>query len=558
MFEVRFMLTKIRVQNFALIDDLTLDLEKNLVVFSGETGSGKSILINAISFLIGEKVDKSFVRFGANFAQVEGMFVCNEQTKKVCDELGIECQDEILISRKIKLDGKSENRVNGAIITNSMLKRLTSTMVDIYGQHEHQCLLNENSHIDFVDAIKKPTKLEELSVVLGKFGEINKKLNEFGGDEGKRQREIDILDFEIKELNDAELKEGEEETLLEKQRKFQSVQKVCDSISASLSSLDGGEEFSVLSALSFATKSLNNACDDNEIEQQHQRLLNLQIELEDVKESLCSIMESYNFSESECEEVEARLSVLKNIKRKYGGTIDEAMKYLQEAQKKLEFLQNSDYECQKLEEEKHVLLKEANELCDNITTQRKENAKILEESIQRELAYLGMKNAKLSVCFEKSGNITKNGNDVVKFMFSANKGEPLKPLTSVISGGEMSRFMLAFKVVMGNKNGASTMLFDEIDNGIGGEVGFFVGTKLSEIAKNSQVIVVTHLASIGAMADQHFKVFKECGQRTSTKVVELDSDQKLAEIARLAGGISEGFAYTYAKELKQKAQQLKC
>ena len=480
MFEVRFMLTKIRVQNFALIEDLSLDLDKNLVVFSGETGSGKSILINAISFLIGEKVDKSFVRSGCDFAQVEGMFSVTPKTKQICEAIGLLDCDEVLITRRMKADGKNEIRVNGSIVTNVMLKKLTSTMVDIYGQHEHQCLLNESSHIDFVDAIKRPQKLDELGGVIAKLNEVDKKLDELGGDEGKRQREIDILEFELKELEEAELKEGEEEELLIKQKKFFSVQKVCDAINASLGALDGSDEFSVVSALSFASKSLNTIInDEKEAEIQHQRLNNIQIEIEDIKESLSAIMESYNFSEGEFEEVEARLSVLKNIKRKYGGSIESAMEYQKDSQNKLEFLRNSDYECQKLMSQKQELLAQINALCDDVTTQRKENAKMLEQKIKNELSYLGMKNAELFVQIIKSENFTRNGNDIVKFMFSANKGEPLKPLSKVISGGEMSRFMLAFKAVMGNKNGSNTMLFDEIDNGIGGEVGFFVGTKLN-------------------------------------------------------------------------------
>ena len=552
------MLTKLRVQNFALIDDLTIELDKNLIVFSGETGSGKSILINAISFLIGEKIDKSFIRYGAQFAQVEGLFVIGKQTKDLCAEVGIETQEELLITRKIKLDGKSEIRVNGFLTTQAMLKRITATLVDIYGQHEHQCLLNEASHIGFVDAIKKPEKLDELNDSLAQLAEINKKLDELGGDEGKRQREMDIIEFELKELNDANLTEGEEEVLLEKQKKFFNVQKVCDAISAAMSALDGCDEFSVTSAISMASKSLNSAISDEEkLENEQSRLNAAQIELEDIKESLSSIAESYTFSEEECEEVESRLSVLKNIKRKYGGTIESAIKYKTDITQKLEFLQNSDYECQKLLEQKEKLLAYINNLCESITEQRKANAKVLEQSILKELAYLGMKNASLSVEFSKLDGFTKNGNDSVRFLFSANKGEPQKPLSSVISGGEMSRFMLAFKSVMGTKSGAGTMLFDEIDNGIGGEVGFFVGTKLSQIAKNAQVIVVTHLASIGAMADQHYKVYKESGERTSTKVVELLGDQKLAEIARLAGGVSEGFAFNYARELKQRAMALK-
>lgn len=552
------MLTHLRVKNFALVDDLTLDLKKNLIIFSGETGSGKSILINAISFLVGEKADKSFIRHQSEFAEVQGIFVLNEKTRKICLELGIEDCDELIISRKIKLDGKSEIRVNGNLITLSMLKNITKSMIDIYGQHQHQCLLHEANHIEFVDSIKRPEELDELSVLFLKLSEIENKLSTFGGDEGKRQREMDILKFEIEELENADLKIGEDETLEERQKKFFNVQKITDLVGASLSALNGDDNFSVENVLAFASKTLNNTTDDKELQNLQERINSIQIELSDIKQGLFDVLDSYNFSEQEFEEVESRLNLIKNLKRKYGGTIENCLNYLNESKQKLEFLQNSDIECQKLEQEKQAVILKINELCDAITQKRKQNALVLEQSISKELSYLGMRDAKLVVDFLENETFTKNGKDNVKFLFSANKGEPLKPLTSVISGGEMSRFMLAFKAIMGNKNGASIMLFDEIDNGIGGEVGFFVGTKLSEISKHAQVIVVTHLASIGAMADQHFKVFKSAiNDRTKTDIKELKEDEKLCEIARLAGGINEAFAYNYAKELKQKAISVK-
>ncbi len=552
------MLTNLRVKNFALIEELSINLGENLIVFSGETGSGKSILMNAISFLIGEKIDKAFVRFGADYALVEGIFSVDEKVKSVCDELGIECCDELLISRKIKADGKSETRVNGSIITVAMLKKLTRALVDIYGQHQHQTLLNEQSHIDFIDSIKRPEGLDAYQDILSQIDEINKKLCEFGGDEGKRQREIDILEFELKELNDASLSINEEEELLEKQKRFKNTQKVCEAITGATSILEGDDNFSILSGLKTSAKSLLSATlEEKEIENAYSRLESVQIELEDIKESLMSIMESYSFSEEECEMVEDRLAILKNIKRKYGGSIESAITYMDEASKKLEFLQNSDFECQKLEKQKEELTEKARLLANQISKARHENAKIFEQNMKDELSQLGMKNAQILVDFVSLNSFTKNGTDGVRFLFSANKGEPLKPLTSVISGGEMSRFMLAFKAVMGNNNGTGTMIFDEIDNGIGGEVGFFVGAKLKKIAKNSQVIVVTHLASIGVMADEHFKVFKtSSNERTVSNIVKLGENEKLLEIARLAGGISEKFAYSYAQELKQKATQI--
>ena len=439
-----------------------------------------------------------------------------------------------------------------------MLKKLTSALVDIYGQHQHQTLLNEQSHIDFIDSIKRPEGLDAYQDILSQIEEINKKLCEFGGDEGKRQREIDILEFELKELNDASLSINEEEELLEKQKRFKNTQKVCEAITGATSILEGDDNFSILSGLKTSAKNLLSATlEEKEIENAYSRLESVQIELEDIKESLMSIMESYSFSEEECEMVEDRLAILKNIKRKYGGSIESAITYMDEASKKLEFLQNSDFECQKLEKQKEELTEKAMLLANQISKTRHENAKIFEQNIKDELSQLGMKNAQILVDFVSLNSFTKNGTDGVRFLFSANKGEPLKPLTSVISGGEMSRFMLAFKAVMGNNNGTGTMIFDEIDNGIGGEVGFFVGAKLKKIAKNSQVIVVTHLASIGVMADEHFKVFKtSSNERTVSNIVKLGENEKLLEIARLAGGISEKFAYSYAQELKQKAMQI--
>ena len=552
------MITKLRIQNFALIEDLTLNLTNNLVIFSGETGSGKSIVMNAINFLIGDRLDKSYVRNGSNFAQVDGFFILNETTQKICENFGIDAGDELLITRKICVDGKSEIRANGELITLSMLKQITQYLVDVYGQHQHQTLLNASTHITFLDNYSYPQNLSNLKEIIQQLKIVEQKLQKFGGDESSRQREKDILNFELTELESAEIILGEDDELEEKQKLFQHTQKLLEAISGASSFLCGDENFSVNNCLYGAIKSLNSVTSiDKNIETEYNRLNSIQIELDDVKQRLEDILNGYDFSEEEFMRVENRLSVLKNIKRKYGGSLQSALDYQNSLKEKLYFLEHSEEEIKKLTDEKYELTKKAIAFCDEITKHRKSVAQMLEQQIKKEFLTLGMKDANFVVDFQKLDSFGENGIDNISFMFSANIGEPLKPLTKVISGGEMSRFMLAFKTVLGNKNSTPTLLFDEIDSGIGGEVGFMVGCKLKNLAKNAQVIVVTHLASIGAMADKHFKVFKITkGERTFTNVLELSEQEKLTEIARLAGGFSEDFANDYAKKLKLKISQM--
>jgi len=552
------MITKLRIQNFALIEDLTLNLTNNLIVFSGETGSGKSIVMNAINFLIGDRADKNFIRNESDFMQVDGIFKTNKKANKICENFGIKTEDELLITRKISLDGKSEIRANGELITLLMLKQITEALVDVCGQHQNQTLLNPLNHITFLDEYNYPQKLGDLKEVIQNLKTIHQNLKKFGGDEASREREKDILNFELSELENAEIVEGEDEILQEKQKLFQHTQKLLEAISSANAFLSGDDNFSVDNCLYGAIKSLNSVINiDKNIENEYNRLNSVQIELSDIKQSLEDILNSYDFSEQEFLRVENRLSLLKNIKRKYGGSLKEALNYQTSLKEKLYFLENSEEEIKKLTEEKNDLTKKAYDLCGEITKHRKSVSKILEQKIEEELSTLGMKEAKFVVDFKEKQSFDEKGIDEISFMFSANKGEPLKPLTKVISGGEMSRFMLAFKTVLGDKNSTPTLLFDEIDSGIGGEAGYMVGLKLKSLAKNSQVIVVTHLASIGAMADKHLKVFKSVENgRTITNVVELSEQEKLAEIARLAGGFGGDFANDYAKKLKLKVSQL--
>ncbi len=552
------MLTKLNIKNFALIDNLTIDFKDGLVVFSGETGSGKSILINSLSFLIGERADKTFVRFGCPFALVEGVFDVDSKTKQVCEELGIDVDSSLIVSRKLSADGKSEIRANGNILTLSMLKKITTKLVDIYGQHQHQCLLDESSYINFVDAYDKPAELEELKCVTDNIAEINKKLSIFGGDEGFLARQKDILRFELDEIHAVNPSVEEDGMLLEKKRKFSNVQKIAEAISGAKNAFVG-EEFSTTNSICLGLKLLKSVANfDNELDSVCSRLESLKIEFDDINDTLATILESYELSAEEFEEMENRLDAFAKLKRKYGGDMESVVSYMHEAESKLAVLENSEQEIEKLTTEKQALLQKGEKLSEQISEKRKQNANLITKEIIKELSTLGMQDCCFEIEFEKMDNFNSNGFDSVKFLFSANKGQPLKPLSKVVSGGEMSRFMLAFKAVFGEKTGVATMIFDEIDSGIGGETGVAVGLKLLEIAKSSQVFVVTHLASVGAMADQHFQITKQVlNGQTFTSLSELNYEKQIDEIARLAGGLKGELATQYAKQLKMRAMQAK-
>ena len=556
------MLTRLRVQNFALIEDVTLNFNDRLIVLSGETGSGKSILINAINFLIGDRADKTFLRYGTNFTQVNGVFKVTDQKEIIaeCNNLGIENDEELIISRKLTADGKSEIRVNGVLVNLCMLKRITTLLVDIYGQHQHQSLLDIEKHISFIDAYREPPQLFELHKIIDEIKQIDDKLQMFGGDASAREREKGMLEFELKELNEAELQLGEDAELEEKRKKFANVQRVVEAINGATGYLSENENSgSISGSLYNANKMLSGVIvTDNKLNDLSTRLESARIEVEDIRESLEQVLEEYDFSENEREQVEDRWEVLKNIKRKYGGSIESALEYQKTAEKKIDFLCNSEEQINQLTSQKDLLTKQGWELCNEIRKIRKQNSSEIEQKIVKELTQLGMPNAKLIVDFQETEHFTLSGADKVEFMFSANAGEPLKPLVKVISGGEMSRFMLAFKTVMSNVHSVPMMIFDEIDSGIGGEVGFAVACKMVEISKKAQVIVVTHLASIGAMADQHFQIEKKkINDRTVTEITELNTEQQLNEIARLAGGYNGDFATEYAQQLKNRANQLK-
>ena len=553
------MITNLKIKNFALIKELEIDLDNGLNVITGETGAGKSTLISAVNFALGGRVDKNNIRTGECEAVIQISFDIsqNDIVKSKILDLGLEVDDILIISRKFSIDNKNENRINGQIVNNTMLKSITALLVDIYGQHDHQVLLNKTCHIDFLDnyigtSINEHKKI--LDVLFAQKDVINKQINELGGDELSRAREKDMLAFQINEIKQADLKECEDEELSLKKKRFDNAQKLVAALNM-VNQLLVDDECSVSNNLFNTNKTLNSISDmDNDFKDYLERLESMYIDTQDIVDSVKEKLFDLNFSEEECSFVDNRLDLIKSLKRKYGSEIKDI----------LEFLENSETKLKNLEDSESILQKLNSELCDinskilvcskELSTLRKQEAKKLEKLLINELSQLGMKGVAFSVEFNEI-TPTKNGIDDVEFLFSANLGEPLKSLNKVISGGEMSRFMLAFKTIMGDTDKTNTLIFDEVDSGISGVTSNEVGKKLALLARTHQVLTVTHLATVASFANKHFQIVKKVIEgHTNSCLIPLDYNGELQEIARLtSGNIQSELSLAHARELKQQA-----
>ncbi len=560
------MILKLQIKNFALIENQSIDFGEGLNIISGETGSGKTILINAINFILGGRADKTFVRTGESFAQVQAVFDVfdNYNVKQVLLEMGIVFEDCLILSRKINLEGKNEIYINGNASSLTMLKRISSVLVDVCGQHEQQILLDVSKHLDLLDNYigQDIFKLKEnLKTEIDKLNEIDNKIKSLCGESGSLEREKDILQFELKELNEAGITIDEENELIAKKEKMANTQKVVNTIKQLSMLLENAEDdkSSTISSISQASKLLFSVDNiETSFNSLAQRLQSVVIELEDINQMSEQILQTYEWSDDDFEKTENRLELIKNLKRKYGGTVENLLKYQQNCIEKLNILENSEYNLSTYNKQKEFQLDIINKICIKLTEIRKDFSLNLEKQILKQLKLLGMPKSIIKIEFSKNEHFNYNGIDDVQFMFSANEGEPLKPLNKVISGGEMSRFMLAFKTVLGSKNLIKTLIFDEVDSGIGGETAYAVGCKLADISQSNQVISITHLAGIGAMADKHFLIQKSVQNgKTTSKIFCVDKLERINELIRLAGGNKTEISMEYVKEILNKAQTYK-
>ena len=560
------MLKSLSIRNAALIERADLEFSEGLNVLSGETGAGKSVILECIDFELGAKADKGMVRYGESECLVRAEFSFRDPAiSDLLNEMELEADDTLVITRRLTAEGKSSLKLNGCAVTAAMLRRITSLLVDVHGQSEHFYLLKESNQLHLLDAIggeKVSVSLREVSACLAKRKEILRELSLLGGDEGERDRRLDILRFQIDELTRASLTEGEEEILLARRDKFRYAEKIRDGLSVARECLlsDGG----CCDFLRSAAHALRVAAKYSEsYAALAERLENSSAEIEDIGSEVEGELDSLDVDEREAERVENRLDELKTLKKKYGGSISAAMEFLQKAKEECALLENSAEKYEKLTED----LKKADDLlfaaCQKLTAARKEAAKGFCERVTAELSTLNIASARFEIEFGEYGledvaKATSEGLGDVRFLFSANKGEPLKPLSGIISGGEMSRFMLAVKAQMFGVAAPETYIFDEIDAGIGGKTARSVAEKFAKIVKNAQIIAVSHLARIASFADSNFLIQKtEEGGRTLTHIRLLEGEERRNEIARLIGGDTGEIALRHAEELLREAENYK-
>ena len=566
------MITSIRIKNVALIQKLELELQEGLNILSGETGAGKSIIIDSLNFVLGERADKSLIRFGEESAEVEAVFNVTKtpELTDVFDDLGIEFEDDTVILRRVmSISGRNDVRINGRAVTVQMLKRVSELLCDIHGQHEHQSLLRTSFHLDILDnfgenTLKKHRQLFDETYL--KFVDICKKCEDFG-DDSKVARELDMLDFAIKEIDKAELYDGIDEEIANIRTKLQNTERLAEAVRGAnyLLSGDGGSSgcdttyraYNMLSSVSRYDESLQEFVD---------RLESVKIELGDIADSLLDIADGYVYSSEYATSIEEKYDLIKSLKRKYGATVSDVLSYRDQANERKISLENSQEERERLFLERENTADKLYEYAKALSLARRDVALDLEEQIFGELSELGMQNTTFKVNFsdikergEYIENLTRRGIDDVEFLISPNKGEPLKSLAKIISGGEMSRFMLALKVIISRIDGIGTLVFDEIDTGISGVIAHEVAKKLYKISKNAQVIAVTHLPQLAGIADYNYLIKKEVvGESTLTFVSKISDDEKISEVSRLSGGIeSSEKSLLHAKDLVTKFDEFK-
>ena len=520
------MIQFISIKNFAIIENTEIEFNEGLNIITGETGSGKSIVIEAISLALGSRADSSFVRHGTD--------------KAIIQLAGNVNGSDVVITREISSTGKNLCRLNGQLVTLTELNETCRKLADIHGQYDNQSLLNVEHHIELVDRFKadKITPLkadfkDAYAVYSKAKGELNALLNA----EKENKRKLDFYRFEKSEIDKAALVPGEDAELEEKISILQNSEKIFDGVETAYACLNRSES-GALSSLGVAMQSLQKVASfGKSISDAAEEISDIYYRMEDISSSLRDIVDSTTFTPEELDKAISRMDLIEGLKKKYGNTIEEILEYCEKITKELDQIENFDEVKEDLENRLNKAHKSMMEKAALLTAARKESASVLEKSIEKELHDLNFNAATLSIDFKEPEVITAEGNDMVEILISTNKGEPLKPLVKIASGGEISRIMLAIKNITGTYDNIPTMIFDEIDAGISGITASIVGRKLHEISRNHQIICITHLPQIAAIGDYNYRIHKENhNDKTYTIVEKLSSEDTVSEIARLLGG----------------------
>lgn len=562
------MLQSLYLENIALIEKLGIELFPGFNVLTGETGAGKSIIIDAVNFVLGERTSRDLIRNGAARAKVEAVFNLNEGDAAFAalDALGIEYDgNELILSRELSAARRNACRVNGTLVPVASLKSVSDTLVDIHGQHEHQALLDAENHISYLDAYCHAESLpiiEKIDVIVSRRNELMLKRNSGFSSEREREREMDMLRYQIEEIASANLEAGEEERLNAEKTVLLNAERIRTALETAHMALSGAEEGSALSAIDTARRSMRDiAALNKDYEALGDKIEELYYAAEDISFVLRDTSENVESDMQRLEEIEQRLKLISDLKRKYGRTVEDVIDFGKDAGTKLNELENAEALAAELDAKLDKLKAEYNVAADELSKVRRAAGDRLKRDVLNELKDLGMAKAMFDVALSDAsgGEPRKGGRETAEFMLSANPGEPLKPLEKVASGGELSRIMLCFKSIFADNDRVPTLIFDEIDTGISGRTAAVVGEKMLGIAKKHQVICVTHLAQIAALADAHLMVRKyDDGKNTFVETRQLNEEEKVQRIAQMMDGESDSpSALTHARELIARADKIK-
>lgn len=562
------MLQSLYLENIALIEKLGIELFPGFNVLTGETGAGKSIIIDAVNFVLGERTSRDLIRNGAARAKVEAVFNLNEGDAAFAalDALGIEYDgNELILSRELSAAGRNACRVNGTLVPVASLKSVSDTLVDIHGQHEHQALLDAENHISYLDAYCHAESLpiiEKIDAIVSRRNELMLKRNSGFSSERERERKMDMLRYQIEEIASANLEAGEEERLNAEKTVLLNAERIRTALETAHMALSGAEEGSALSAIDTARRSMRDiAALNKDYEALGDKIEELYYAAEDISFVLRDTSENVESDMQRLEEIEQRLKLISDLKRKYGRTVEDVIDFGKDAGTKLNELENAEALAAELDAKLDKLKAEYNVAADELSKVRRAAGDRLKRNVLNELKDLGMAKAMFDVALSDAsdGEPRKGGRETAEFMLSANPGEPLKPLEKVASGGELSRIMLCFKSIFADNDRVPTLIFDEIDTGISGRTAAVVGEKMLGIAKKHQVICVTHLAQIAALADAHLMVRKyDDGKNTFVETRQLNEEEKVQRIAQMMDGESDSpSALTHARELIARADKIK-
>lgn len=565
------MIVELNISNFAIIDDLKINFVKGFNILTGETGAGKSIIVEGMGMILGQRANRDLVRKGSQKSTLEGLFYLEDPVKDTVNEIlkdygiDIDPNNYLLISREIHKSGRSVSRINGRTVTLTMLNKITVNLVDIHGQHEHQSLLNISNHMKLIDTFgdkELKSLLQNVEEEYRKLQNEKDKLSDISINNIEKDREIDILRYQIDEINRASLLEYDEKNIVSEYEKMKNIKEIGYNL-GEVSDLINNNDYNDISILDNINKCVSKMNDikkyDSNLTQYNKILEDISFQVQDLGISIRNYLENLEVNEENFKLLEEKIDITNSVKKKYGNTIEEILQYKSKIENRLEMLLNNEKIIENINNNIIIIEDNLTDYCTKITEIRKELSKSIEVYITKELEDLNMDDVVFKVDFQKIDKFTMSGWDKIEFLISTNKGEDLKPLTKIVSGGEMSRIMLAFKSILAKYDNIPCLIFDEIDTGISGRTAQIVGEKIKMLSSNHQIICISHLPQIAALADTHFIIEKDIlKDKTRTVVRRLNKSERIDELSRLLGGVDlTNTTKQHAEEMLEMSKKLK-